>query len=127
MNVNYVRHNVEMDRIAEAFRGYIHRHPCLDLLWSEKAGYLILTINPKTQHVEEEENFLGAPALAYRLFCEVAMDVTFETESGHRYDEMSEEEVEEVRQRWTPFLEMLPEYAHICDDILSGNRDAYIE
>ena len=44
MNVNYVRHNVEMDRIAEAFSGYIHRHPCLDLLWSEKAGYLILTI-----------------------------------------------------------------------------------
>lgn len=32
MNVKYVQHNTEMDRIAEAFSGYIHRHPNLDLL-----------------------------------------------------------------------------------------------
>ena len=85
MNVKYIKRDAEMDRIAEAFSGYIHRHPSLDLLWSDKAGYLILTINSKTQHVEEEENFLAAPALAYRLFCEIAMDVTLETGSGNRY------------------------------------------
>ena len=99
----------------------------MDLLWSDKAGYLILTINSKTQHVEEEENFLAAPALAYRLFCEIAMDVTLETGSGNRYDEMTEEEIEEVKQRWAPFLEMLPEYERVCEDILLGNRDSYIE
>ena len=127
MNVKYVQHNTEMDRIAEAFSGYIHRHPNLDLLWSDKAGYLILTINSETQRVDEENNFLSAPALAYRLFYEIALDVTLETESGNRCDEMTEEEIEEVKQRWAPFLEMLPEYNRVCEDILVGNRNSYIE
>ena len=127
MNVKYVQHNAEMDRIAEAFSGYIHRHPNLDLLWSDKVGYLILTINAETQHVDEEHNFLSAPALAYRLFYEIAVDVTLETDSWHRCDKMTEEEIQEVKQRWAPFLEMLPEYDRVCEDILVGNKNSYIE
>ena len=86
-----------------------------------------MTINSETQRVYEENNFLSAPALAYRLFYEIALDVTLETESGNRCDEMTEEEIEEVKQRWAPFLEMLPEYNRVCEDILVGNRNSYIE
>ena len=35
---NYIQKNPEMVRIADAFSGYIHRHPSLDLVWSEKLG-----------------------------------------------------------------------------------------
>ena len=45
MNPNYVKRNTEMDRIVEAFSGYIHRHPNLDILWSEKLGYVLLSID----------------------------------------------------------------------------------
>lgn len=45
MNSNYVKRNTEMDRIVKAFSGYIHRHPNLDLLWSEKLGYVLLSID----------------------------------------------------------------------------------
>lgn len=38
MTPNYIQKNPEMTRIADAFSGYIHRHPSLDLVWSEKTG-----------------------------------------------------------------------------------------
>lgn len=38
MMPNYILKSAEMDRVADAFSGYIHRHPNLDLVWSEKTG-----------------------------------------------------------------------------------------
>lgn len=35
---SYIQKKPEMTRIADAFSGYIHRHPNLDLVWSEKTG-----------------------------------------------------------------------------------------
>ena len=121
MEPNYVLRNAEMDRIAEAFSGYIHRHPSLDLLWSEKVGYVLLTVNHKKQCAEEEHSFRTAETLAYRMFGEIVTDVALETGGEHWHDELDEEETEEVWKRWTPFLEMLPEYRYVCDDILAGN------
>ena len=42
MNVKYIKRDAEMDRIADAFSGYIHRHSNLDLVWSEKIGYVLM-------------------------------------------------------------------------------------
>lgn len=78
MNVKYIKRDAEMDRIADAFSGYIHRHSNLDLVWSEKIGYVLMTINPDKRLGEE-------------------------------------------------YLEMLPEYASVCEDILTGNKDKYSE
>lgn len=36
MTPNYIQKKPEMTRIADAFSGYIHRHPNLDLVWSRK-------------------------------------------------------------------------------------------
>lgn len=49
MMPNYIQRSPEMDRIADAFSGYIHRHPNLDLVWSEKIGYVLMTINSDKQ------------------------------------------------------------------------------
>ena len=121
METNYVQKKPEMDRIAEAFSGYIHRHPSLDLIWSEKVGYVLLTVNHQKQRSEEEHSFRTAEALAYRMFGEVVTDVALETGREHWHDELDEEEAKEVWKRWTPFLEMLPEYKYVCDDIMAGN------
>lgn len=53
MNVKYIKRDAEMDRIADAFSGYIHRHSNLDLVWSEKIGYVLMTINPDKRLGEE--------------------------------------------------------------------------
>lgn len=53
MMPNYIQRSPEMDRIADAFSGYIHRHPNLDLVWSEKIGYVLMTINSDKQRGED--------------------------------------------------------------------------
>ena len=124
---NYVQKSPEMDRIADAFSGYVHRHPNLDLVWSEKIGYVLMTVNPDKQLGEEYCSFHTAHSLAYRLLSEIVTDVVLETESWNDSSNLDEMETKEVRLRWTPFLEILPEYASVCEDILTGNKDKYSE
>ena len=127
MTSNYIPKDPEMTRIADAFSGYIHRHPNLDLVWSEKIGYVLMTVNPDKQRGEEYCSFRTAHSLAFRLFSEIVTDVVLETESWNDSSNLDEIETKEVRLRWTPFLEMLPEYASVCEDILAGNKDKYNE
>ena len=49
MMPNYILKSPEMDRVADAFSGYIHRHPSLDLIWSEKIGYVLMPINSEAR------------------------------------------------------------------------------
>ena len=46
---------------------------------------------------------------------------------SHQLNQHPHEGREEVKRRWVPFLEMLPEYKSICEDILAGNKDKYSE
>lgn len=127
MNPNYVKRNTEMDRIVEAFSGYIHRHPNLDLLWSEKLGYVLLSIDTVRDCLYGTSIFGNAQELACRLFNEVVTDVILEQEDCDDISNLNDEGREEVRQRWAPFLEMLPEYKNVCEDILTGNSNSQIE
>lgn len=116
-----------MDRIADAFSGYIHRHPNLDLVWSEKIGYVLMTINSDKQRGEDYCSFRTAHDLAFRLFSEVVTDVVLECEDCDDVSNLGDEGREEVKRRWAPFLEMLPEYKGACEDILAGDKDKYSE
>lgn len=128
MNVKYVPRNNEMDRIAEAFSGYVHRHPGLDLIWSEKMGYVLLSIDPMMQSFLCGTSVYTNPQkLAYRLFEEVATDVMHEYGDCKVIAALNAEEKEEVQQRWAPFLEMMPEYKSVSEDVLNGNNDSYID
>lgn len=127
MNVKYIKRDAEMDRIAEAFSGYIHRHPNLDLVWSEKLGYILLSIDTVQDCLYGTSIYTDAQKLARRLFEEVVTDVVLECEDCDDVSSMDDEGREEVKRRWAPFSEMLPEYKSICEDILAGNKDKYSE
>ena len=90
MNVKYIKRDAEMDRIADAFSGYIHRHSNLDLVWSEKIGYVLMTINPDKRLGEEYCSFHTTHSLAYRLFSEIVTDVVLETESWNDSSNLDE-------------------------------------
>lgn len=127
MNVKYIKRDAEMDRIAEAFSGYIHRHPSLDLLWSEKLGYILLSIDTVQDCLYGTSIYTNAQKLARRLFEEIVTDVVLECEDCDDVSSMDDEGREEVKRRWAPFLEMLPEYKNVCEDILTGNSNFQIE
>ena len=71
--------------------------------------------------------YTDAQKLARRLFEEVVTDVVLECEDCDDVSGIDDEGREEVKRRWVPFLEMLPEYKSICEHILAGNKDKYSE
>lgn len=99
MMPNYIQKSPEMDRVADAFSGYIHRHPNLDLVWSEKIGYVLMTINSDKQRGEDYYSFRTAHDLAFRLFSEVVTDVVLECEDCDDVSNLGDEGREEVTRR----------------------------
>jgi len=53
---------------------------------------------------------------------DVAMDVLYMTGNNHALEEADPLELAEIKRRWEPYINQLPEYAYICDDLLSGRK-----
>ena len=56
------------------------------------------------------------------LFGEVSTDVLELTGNEHTERNADPLELAEIKRRWQPFLERLPEYQMICEKILAGNK-----
>ena len=56
------------------------------------------------------------------LFSEVSMDVLQMTGNDHTEQTADPLELAEIKRRWNPYIDQLPEYAYICDDLLSGRK-----
>ena len=112
----------EIERVYAAFADYIRESPYLEWLWSDKLGYLLLKISTKKRYVEEEILVDTADQLAEVLFSEVSMDVLQMTGNDHTEQTADPLELAEIKRRWKPYIDQLPEYAYICDELLSGRK-----
>ena len=90
----------------------------IDLLWSDKVGYVFLTINEKTHQSESCEDLHTAPQLCHRLLDDMAITVLMQTKRNHNFSTMDKDEAAQVRAAWKPVIEKLPDYAYLCDEIL---------
>lgn len=93
---------------------YIHASKFLDFVWSEKLGYLLLHIDPTENTIEEDQIITSADELCAELFNEVATDVFQEAKREHFYPDADDDEIAEIRRRWQPYLDLLPEYRSSC-------------
>ena len=50
------------------------------------------------------------------------MDVLQMTGNDHTEQTADPLELAEIKRRWNPYIDQLPEYAYICDDLLSGRK-----
>ena len=112
----------EIERVYAVFADYIRESPYLEWLWSDKLGYLLLKISTEYRQVEEEILVDTADQLARVLFSEVATDVLQMTENEQTEQTADPLELAEIKRRWHPFLERLPEYQTICEEILAGEK-----
>ena len=53
---------------------------------------------------------------------DVAMDVLYMTGNDHAIEEADPLELAEIKRRWKPYIDQLPEYAYLCDELLSGRK-----
>lgn len=130
MEVDYIQRDAEMDRIAEAFSEYIHQHPNLDLVWSEKMGYVLLSNDPITGDYScEKFTYINRYALAFRLFEEVEKDVLLDCryKDPNVIDRLNDDGKRELKKRWAEFLKKIPEYKDVSEDVFNKNYRPYFD
>ena len=113
----------EIEKVYAVFADYIRESPYLEWLWSDKLGYLLLKISTEKRYVEEEILVDTADQLAEVLFSEVSMDVLQMTGNDHTEQTADPLELAEIKRRWNPFLERLPEYQTVCEKSLPGKSN----
>ena len=108
----------ELDKVSKVFAEHLRQCPDYELLWSDKVGYVFLTINEKTHQSESCEDLHTAPQLCRRLLDDMAITVMMQTKRNHNFTNMDKDEAARVRAAWKPVIEKLPDYAYLCDEIL---------
>lgn len=107
-----MKRTIEMRRVESAFADYLENEGSVDLLWSDKVGYVFLTINEKTHESESCDDLHTATQLCHRLLDDMAITVLLQTKRNHNFTNMDKDEAARVRAAWKPVIEKLPDYAY---------------
>lgn len=114
------RNLAELERVLKIMEPYIQSCPLYDVVHSDKFGYLLIAM-PSAEVIDDAEviRLECAEMLLYELFTNLCYD--FMEQEGHcvDYTEATALELRELRVWIRPFLDQLPEYQHILDEILS--------
>ena len=114
------RNLAELERVLKIMEPYIQSCPLYDVVHSDKFGYLLIAM-PSAEVIDDAEviRLECAEMLLHELFTNLCYD--FMEQEGHCVDyiEATALELRELRVWIRPFLDQLPEYQHILDEILS--------
>ena len=92
------------------------------MFWSEKHGYILLGISGDGTNVFDEASIIPtSEAFVKRMLTEIASDYFIETESDNTLKTAAQPEAVEIRQRWRPYMEQLPEYQYLLDTMVIGS------
>lgn len=112
----------EIERVRKVFEEHIRQSGSYELLWSDKVGYVWLAISLRYHYVDTGRQIVSAADLCCECLNDVAMDVLLMTGNDHALEEADPLELAEIRRCWKPYIEQLPEYANLCDDLLTGRK-----
>ena len=112
----------EIERVKEVFAEHLRQSPDFELLWSDKVGYVWLAIGVNPLYVDTGIRIESAADLCGRCLDDVATDVLYMTGNDHALEAADPLELAEIKRRWQPFLERLPEYQTVCEKILAGEK-----
>ena len=113
--------NKEIEKVIVAFADYIRKTRHFDVLWSDKIGYVFLDGICKGNDdlgmapVVLRDGKTLCKEIAYHMACDVV-----EKENGgklHDLDLCTVSEQKEIRKALSVYMEQLPEYAHLIDQL----------
>lgn len=86
----------EIEQVIHVFQDYIRATPHFDVLWSDKVGYIYLTVDAHRRTVADSDSWVieSAEDLFDKLVFEIAIDVL--EEGGHTYDPREASKLERV-------------------------------
>ena len=110
----------ELERVLGIMKPYIDECVCYDVVYSPKFGYLLIDL-PGHDTIDDAEvvPLDDAATLLHKLFINLAYD--FMEKNGHCTDYIEATDLEKYALRiWMKkYIDQLPEYRYILDDILS--------
>ena len=98
----------EIERVKEVFAEHLRQSPDFELLWSDKVGYVWLTIGVNPVYVDTGIRIESAADLCGRCLDDVAMDVLYMTGNDHALEAADPLELAEIKRRWEPYINQLP-------------------
>lgn len=110
----------EIERVKEVFAEHLRQSPDFELLWSDKVGYVWLAIGVNPVYVDTGIRIESAADLCCKCLDDVAMDVLYMTGNDHALEAADPLELAEIKRRWEPYINQLPDYAYLCKDLLNG-------
>lgn len=116
------KEKVEIDRVREVFAEHIRQSPNYELLWSDKVGYVWLCIGIKPLYVDTGHRIESATDLCELLLNDVADDVLEMTGNDHALENADPLETAEIKRRWKVYIDQLPEYAYLCEELMNGDK-----
>ena len=112
----------EIERVRKVFENHVQQVTAYELSCSDKVGYVWLAISLDPVYVDTGNRIESAADLCWECLNDVAMDVMEMTGNEHDIEDADPLELAEIKRRWKPYIDQLPEYAYICDDLLSGRK-----
>ena len=112
----------EIERVRKVFAEHLQQSTNFELLWSDKVGFVWLAIGLNPLYVDTGRRIESAADLCHECLDDVAMDVLYMTGNDHAIEEADPLEVAEIKRRWKPYIGQLPEYAYLCDGLLSRRK-----
>ena len=82
--------------------------------------WLAISIDPI--YIDTGNWIESAASLCYECLNDIALDVFGMTGNDHDFEDADPLELAEIKRRWKPYIDQLPEYAYICDELLSGRK-----
>ena len=114
-----------IEQVIDAFKDYILTSTHFELLWSDKLGYIYISIDNVRGTIGDMDCWVVdcAEGLLDQLVSELAIDIMEEV--GHTIDptEATQLERREIEQRIQPYLEQLPAYQDRLQRVFTREKD----
>lgn len=115
----------DIEQVIDVFNDYIRTSTHFELLWSDKGGYIYISIDNVRGTIGDMDCWVVdcAEKLLDKLVSEMAIDIMEEV--GHTIDptEATQLERREIERRIQPYLEQLPAYQDRLQRVFRREKD----
>lgn len=115
------KQNKEIEKVMNVFADYIQTTSYFDVVWSDKLGYVLLDgiSKDKDDLCLTPEVLRDGAALYDKAVYNIACDVMESLGKSSDLEFCSEMDQAEIRKVLQPYMEKLPEYNYLVDELFS--------